>query len=157
VDQADPELEKKLHRTIAKAGADIERLSFNTAIAAMIEFVNAAGGGVTADQLDRFVRVLAPFAPHIAEELWSKLGREECVAGAEWPVFEESMLKDDVVEVVVQILGKVRSHIRVAADATKDQIEAAALSEPRIVELLEGKTVRKVIVVPGRLVNIVAN
>jgi len=153
----DPDIDKRLHRTIAKVGADIEKLSFNTAIAAMIEFVNAASAGVTNDQLDRFLRCLAPFAPHIAEELWSKLGREECISKAAWPAYEEAMLTDDEVEIAVQILGKVKARITVPADADKAALEKLALADETIAGLLDGKTVRKVIVVPGRLVNIVAN
>ncbi|MHC4940700.1 MAG: leucine--tRNA ligase [Planctomycetota bacterium] len=153
VGEHDDAVEKKLHRTIAKVGADIEKLSFNTAIAAMIEFVNAAPNGVTTEQLDRFVRILAPFAPHIAEEIWSKMGRQECVSNQPWPEYDEAMLKDDEIEIAVQILGKVKARINVPADATDLEERAKAA----VADQLEGKTVRKVIVVPGRLVNIVAN
>lgn len=157
--EADPDTEKALHRTIAKVGEDIERLSFNTAIAAMIEFVNLAfkADGLTADQIDRFARILSPFAPHIAEEVWERLGRTPAVADQAWPAYEASMLVDDEVEIPVQILGKVRAKITVPADADEKTVEAAALASDRIAALLEGKTVRKVIVIPGRLVNIVAN
>jgi leucyl-tRNA synthetase len=155
---ADEQVEKLLHRTIAKVGSDIDKLAFNTAIAAMIEWVNAASGtGISRDQLDRFVRTLAPFAPHLGEELWSKLGNDGCVSLAEWPRFDESMLVDDTIEIPVQILGKVRARIEVAAGADEKALEAAALAHERVRALLEGKTVRKVIVIPGRLVNIVAN
>jgi leucyl-tRNA synthetase len=157
-DEADDAVERRLHRTIAKVGDDIERLAFNTAIAAMIEFVNEATGvGVTADQLDRFVRVLGPFAPHIAEELRHRLGLEGSVVVAGWPDHDSSKLVDDTVEVPVQVMGKVRSRIVVAADADAAALEAAALADERIRELIEGKTVRKVVVIPGRLVNVVAN
>ncbi len=159
VDKPNDTVEKQLHRTIAKVADDVERLAFNTAIAAMIEFVNTASkeGGVTADQYQRFVRVLAPFAPHMAEELWSRLGREAPVSRAAWPSFDESMLSDDTVEIPVQVLGKLRSKITVSADADAKTMEAAALADEKIKQSIEGKTVRKVIVVPGRLVNIVAN
>jgi len=157
VDDADIAIEKKLHRTIAKVEADIDKLSFNTAIAAMIEFVNAAGAGLTHDQLGRFMRCLAPFAPHLAEEVWSLLGNEDCVSLASWPDVDEAMLKDDEVEIPVQVLGKVKARITVPADASNEDLEAAARADERIASLLEGKTVRKVIVVPGRLVNFVAN
>ncbi len=151
-------VERALHRAIAKTGADIEKLHFNTGIAAMIEFVNAAGKHhVTAEQLDRFVRILAPFAPHIAEELWHRLGHEDSVVGTTWPEFDESLLVDTTVDVAVQIMGKVRAHIQVAHDTDKKTLEATALAHERIQELIDGKTVRKVIVVPGRLVNIVAS
>ncbi|TVQ75357.1 MAG: leucine--tRNA ligase [Phycisphaeraceae bacterium] len=157
--EADPETEKALHRTIAKVGEDIERLAFNTAIAAMIEFVNLAfkADGLTEDQIDRFARILSPFAPHLAEEVWERLGRTPAAADQAWPAYEASMLVDDEVEIPVQILGKVRAKITVPADADEKAVEAAALANDRIAELLDGKTVRKVIVIPGRLVNIVAN
>jgi leucyl-tRNA synthetase len=112
---------------------------------------------VTADQLDRFVRVLGPFAPHVCEELWHRLGRDGSVVTAAWPTYEPSMLVDDTVEVPVQIMGKVRGRIVVPSDADAAAMEAAALADERIRELIEGKTVRKVVVIPGRLVNVVAN
>jgi leucyl-tRNA synthetase len=155
---ADSEVERALHRMIAKVSGDLERLGLNTAIAAMIEFVNAATGvGVTKDQLGRFACVLAPFAPHIAEELWHRVGNDQSVVLQSWPEADEAMLREESIEVAVQILGKVRSRITVSVDADAAALEAAALADERIVELLEGKAVLKVIVVPGKLVNIVAS
>ncbi|HRQ73438.1 MAG TPA: class I tRNA ligase family protein, partial [Phycisphaerales bacterium] len=150
-------IEKLLHRTIAKVGADAERLAFNTAIAAMIEFVNAAtaAGGLTRSQADRFARVLAPFAPHLAEELWAKLGGPGFVSHAAWPDYDEAMLRDDEVEIAVQIAGKVRAKVVVPADADAARIESIALADPKVHEAIADRAVRKVIVVPGRLVNIV--
>ncbi|GAB4551868.1 MAG: hypothetical protein Tsb0013_14010 [Phycisphaerales bacterium] len=158
-DDADISTEKLLHRTIAKVGGDIERLAFNTAIAAMIEFVNHASkqGGLTDDQLARFAVILSPFTPHIAEALWEKLGRTETLALIEWPAHDPAMLIDDEVEVPVQIMGKVRARITVPAGLDQRGMEEAALADERVQQLLDGKTVRKVIVVPGKLVNIVAN
>ena len=101
--------------------------------------------------------MLSPFVPHLAEELWSKLGNPPCVAHADWPGFEESMLVDDEVEIPVQVMGKLRSKIMMPKDADNKAMEAAALADERIIEFLGDKQVRKVIVVPGRLVNIVAN
>ena len=155
-DTVDEQTEKNLHRLIAKAGADIEKLSFNTAIAAIFGFVNASKS-LTRDQLDRFVRVLSPFVPHLAEELWSKLGNPPCVAHATWPTYDESMLIDDEIQIPVQVMGKLRSKITLPKDADNKSMEAAARADPRIIEFLDGKQIRKVIVVPGRLVNIVAN
>ncbi len=158
-DAPDPDIEKKLHRTIHKVTGDIERLGFNTAIAALIEFVNAADM-LTGDQADRFVRTLAPFTPHIAEELWHRLGRQQqlgSVTSQTWSTWDDAMLVDDEIEIPVQILGKLRSKITVPADADETTMRERALADERIAKLLEGKTVRKVIVVPGRLVNIVAN
>ncbi|MDH3591979.1 MAG: class I tRNA ligase family protein, partial [Planctomycetota bacterium] len=108
-------------------------------------------------QANRFTRILAPFAPHMAEELWHRTGNSGSVANAAWPDYDEAMLKDDEIEIAVQIMGKVKSRITVAVDAGKDAIEKAALDDATIRSLIEGKTVRKVVVVPGRLVNIVAN
>jgi leucyl-tRNA synthetase len=148
-----------LHRTIERVTTDCQRLSFNTAIAALIEMNNALVG---ADRLPRaiaepFVLMIAPMAPHIAEELWQRLGHDGSVSARTWPVCDEQYLVDESIEIVVQILGKVRGKVMVPADADEKAVEAAALADERIAELIAGKTVRKVIVVPGRLVNIVAN
>ncbi|MFG0285936.1 MAG: class I tRNA ligase family protein, partial [Phycisphaerales bacterium JB039] len=167
-DAPDADLEKKLHRMIAKVGGDIEQLAFNTAIAAMIEFVNAAtsaaagaagepGPALTRDQAERFALALAPFAPHMGEELALRLGREAMITttGA-WPQVNEAMLRDDEVEIAVQLLGKVKARIMAPAGADEDQLRDFAMAHPDVQALVEGKTVRKVIAVPGRLVNIVA-
>jgi leucyl-tRNA synthetase len=155
--EANEAVEKRLHRTIAGVGEDVEKLAFNTAIAKMIELVNEAGsaGGLTKDQAARFCKVLSPFAPHLAEELWEKIGERPCVCEAPWPAFDPAMLKDDTVEIPVQVMGKVRSRIMVAADADKATMEAAALADERIQEILAGKPPKKLIVVPGRLVNVI--
>ncbi|MEM8757199.1 MAG: class I tRNA ligase family protein [Planctomycetota bacterium] len=155
---ADPAVEKLLHRTIEKVGNDIERLSFNTAIAAMIELVNASHKpGLSHDQIDRFARILAPFAPHIAEEMRGRLGIDEPIADAAWPSYDESMLVDDEIEVPVQINGKVKARITAPAGSDKDALESIARESDAVRAAVEGKTVRKVIVVPGRLVNIVVS
>lgn len=155
-DVADDATEKKLHRMIAKVGDDIEKLSFNTAIASVFEFVNLAKS-LTQSQMERFVRTIGPFTPHVAEELWHKLGHKDSVAHADWPSFDASMLVDDEIEIPIQVMGKLRSKIFAAPDTDAKTLEAMALSDERIKELIEGKTVRKVVVVPGRMVNIVAN
>jgi len=165
VESPDAEIEKRLHRTIDKVGGDIDRLAFNTGIAAMIEFVNHAlpsdaSASLTRDQIDRAARMIAPFAPHMAEELWDRLGRLGVVGSIHaqaWPEVDPALLKDDEVEIPVQVLGKVRGKVTVPADADATTMEAIALGDERIAELIAGKTVRKVVVVPGRLVNIVAN
>jgi leucyl-tRNA synthetase len=156
VDAPDGAVEKQLHRMIAKVGSDIEKLSFNTAIAAIFEFVNVAKM-LTKDQMNRFVRVIGPFVPHVAEEIWHKLGNESSIAVAPWPSFDEAMLVDDEIEIPIQVMGKLRSKVFAAPDTDAKTLEALALDDDRIKELIEGKTVRKVVVVPGRLVNIVAN
>jgi leucyl-tRNA synthetase len=152
------DVERQLHRTIAKVEGDIERLAFNTAIASLIAVVNAAtnGGGLTKSQAERFARVLAPFAPHMAEELWQRLGMPGLVSLAEWPAYDPAQLRDDTIEIPVQIAGKVRHRITVPADLSAAELEARALADEKVRELLAGKTVRKVIVVPNKLVNIVA-
>jgi len=153
----DPDVEKQLHRSIAKVQADVERLAFNTAIAALIGFVNTAtgAGGLTKSQAERFARLIAPFAPHMAEELWSKLGMGGRVSLAHWPTYDEALLRDDSVEVPVQIVGKVRHRIMVPANADAAAMERIALADPKVQELIAGKTVRKVIAVPGKLINLV--
>jgi leucyl-tRNA synthetase len=155
----DQSLEKQLHRTVAKVANDIERLSMNTAIAAMIEFVNAAtaAGGISRDQLERFAVTLSPFAPHMAEVLWTMLGHDSSIADAPWPQVDQAMLRDDEIEMPVQIMGKVRGKITVPADADAGAVEKLALADAKIAQLIEGKTVRKVVVVPGKIINIVAN
>ena len=157
--EPDGTIEQQLNRTIAKVGQDIERMAFNTAIAAMIELVNAAtsSGGLTLDQLSRLVLILSPFAPHLSEELRSRLGNEGTLAAGPWPVHDEAMLASESVEIPVQIGGKVRGRLTVPADADRSQIETAALADERIAALLEGKTVRKVVVVPGKIVNFVVS
>ncbi|MDP6478446.1 MAG: leucine--tRNA ligase [Phycisphaerales bacterium] len=153
----DEDVERALHRTIAKVGEDIERLSYNTAIASMIEFVNLAThhGGLTAEQLDRFARILCPFAPHIAEEFHAKLGNEGLCSVAVWPDYDESMLVDESIELPVQVKGKVRGRISVPADSTEEEVIAAALAHERVAEILGGAEPRKVIVVPGKIVNVI--
>ncbi len=160
----DEAVERQLHRAIAQVGRDIENMGFNTAIAAMIELVNIATKvgadqepSMTADQIERFALILSPFAPHMAEELWQKLSHDTLISKASWPSFDPAMLVDDQVEIAVQILGKVRSRVMVPADADAKALEAAALADDRIKSLLKGKTIRKVIAIPGRMVNIVAN
>ncbi|RLS45845.1 MAG: leucine--tRNA ligase, partial [Planctomycetota bacterium] len=159
-------LEKLLHRASKKVGEDIERLAFNTAIATLIEVVNAAtrattlasasDGGLTRDQLIRFVKLLAPFAPHFAEEIWHKLGCADALATAAWPTVDAALLVDDEVELAVQLCGKVKTRLRVPSSADAAAIEKLALADPKVIEMLAGKTPKKIIVVAGRLVNIVA-
>ncbi|MFO0856284.1 MAG: class I tRNA ligase family protein [Phycisphaerales bacterium] len=162
-DTANSQTEKLLHRLIKKVGDDVERLSFNTAIAAMIEFVNAAGGSpITRSQMERFILVLAPFAPHLAEEVWSKLGhaagtRDGGVLAQPWPTFDPTMLVDDEIELPISVMGKVRARITVSTNVAKDPkaLEAAAMADAKVQELIAGKEVKKVIVVPSKMINLV--
>ncbi|WP_017472310.1 leucine--tRNA ligase [Amphibacillus jilinensis] len=155
----DDHLEKVYHETVKRVTENFEELKFNTAISQMMVFINEA---YKANEIDRtyaegFVKLLSPVAPHLAEELWSELGKDETIAYQSWPEFDETKLVEDEVEIVIQILGKNRAKMLVAKTATKDELEELALANEIIQEKIAGKTVRKVIVVPGKLVNIVAN
>ncbi|MFP4053504.1 MAG: leucine--tRNA ligase, partial [Phycisphaerae bacterium] len=156
-DRGSDEIEKALHKLIRKVGEDYETMKFNTAIAAMMEFVNSVykAGTIDRSQARRFVLLLAPLAPHICEELWSELGSEASLAYESWPTYDEAMIAEDTVELPVQINGKVRSRVQVAADASKDDVLEAAMADARVKELTDGKEFVKKIVVPGRLVNLV--
>ncbi|MFM7244136.1 MAG: class I tRNA ligase family protein, partial [Planctomycetaceae bacterium] len=148
---------RELHRTVDKVTRDIESLSFNTAIARMMEFVNFCTPLERRPRgiLEPFVTILAPFAPHLAEELWEVLGRTAPVSLAAWPAVEERWLRDDTVEIPVQIQGKLRGRVVVPADADADAIKAAAAADPKIAEQLAGREIVKVVAVPGRMVNFV--
>ncbi|HWB00622.1 MAG TPA: class I tRNA ligase family protein, partial [Pirellulales bacterium] len=147
-----------LHRTIRDVTGDIEKLSLNTAIAKMMEFTNFFTKETTRprEAMEKFVLVLSPFAPHLCEELWALLGHHKTLAYEPWPAFDEAKIKEDTIEVPVQINGKLRSRVTVPADAATDAIEAAARADARVQEHLAGKTVVKVIVPPnGRLINLI--
>ena len=150
---------RALHATIQKVTDDVEGLRFNTAIAAMMEFVNAATkwDAVPRAAVEPFVLLLAPFAPHLAEELWRVLGHDQSLAYAPWPAADPDLLKEDTVEIAVQVNGKLRGTVSVDAGAGKDAMLAAARAEPNAARYLEGGTVRKEIAVPGRLVNFVVS
>lgn len=152
-------LEKVYHQTVKKVTEDFENLHFNTAISQMMVFINEA---YKAEQLPKvyvegFVKMLSPVCPHIAEELWKILGHTSSLTYEAWPTYDESKLVSDEVEIVVQINGKVKTKLTVAAKATKEELEEVAMNDDKVKEQLVGKTVRKVITVPGKLVNIVAN
>jgi leucyl-tRNA synthetase len=148
---------RALHAVVRKVGEDIEGLRFNTAIAAMMEFVNAAykWDAVPRAVAEPFVLVLSPFAPHLAEELWAKLGHADTLAYEPWPAYDEALLVEDEKEIAVQVNGKMRGTVRVAADAPKEAVLAAAKAVENVQRHLHGQIIRKEIVVPGRLVNFV--
>jgi leucyl-tRNA synthetase len=148
---------KIVARTVAAVTDDFDRLSFNTAISRLMEFTNAFTAMEVRPKsaMETFTLLLAPMAPHLAEELWRALGRGESLAYAPWPSYDPALLKDDEIEVPVQVNGKLRARVTVPADADQGALEAAARADERVAALLEGKTVRKVIVVPGKLVNFV--
>ena len=154
-----PEMENSFHKAIKKVSYDIENLKFNTAIASLMALMNviAEKGSINKAELSVFTMLLNPFAPHVTEEVWSemKLG-EGMVTEQPWPKYDESKCKDDVIEIVVQVNGKVRARLCVAADIQKDDAIALAKAEDRIAAEINGKNVVKEIYVPGKLVNIVA-
>jgi leucyl-tRNA synthetase len=153
------EQSRVLHKTIKQVTSDIQRMEFNTAIARMMEFTNFYTKQTVRPRevLEKFVLLLSPFAPHIAEELWQILGHEKTLAYEPLPTFDEALTRDAEIEIPVQILGKLRSKITVPAGSDDATIIAAARSDPRIAELLEGKEVIRTIVPPkgSKLVNFV--
>ncbi|MFR6520305.1 MAG: class I tRNA ligase family protein, partial [Bilophila wadsworthia] len=164
------EVRLKEHLTVKKAGEDIgNRYQFNTAIAAIMELVNALylakdelatteeGRKVLSSAMATVLTLLAPITPHVCEELWEDLGHARSIDQEPWPVWKEDALQRDVLTVVIQINGKLRGKIEVPASASKEEVEQLALTEQNIVRHLEGLTVRKVVVIPGKLVNVVAN
>jgi leucyl-tRNA synthetase len=155
---ADEAVLRKLHATIKKVGEDIARLSYNTAIAAMMEYVNVLRTGDRTPHLDEvrpLVSLLAPFAPHLAEALHERLGGLGSVMDAGWPEFDERRLVEDDLEIVVQVSGKMRGKLRVAKTASQDDVAAMALADAAIAKFVNG-TPKKIVYVPGRLLNIVA-
>lgn len=155
----DGKLDKVYHQTVKKVTEDYENLHFNTAISQLMVFVNEAYkvDALPYEYIEGFVQLLAPIAPHMGEELWAILGNEEGISYAPWPTYDESALVEDEIEVVFQINGKVRGKANVSRDLPKDELEKIAMNNEAIKENIAGKTVRKVIVVPNKLVNIVAN
>ncbi|MCK5834550.1 MAG: class I tRNA ligase family protein, partial [Lentisphaeria bacterium] len=151
------ELNRTLHLTIKKVGEDLENMRYNTAISAMMVFVNEFSKSKVRnlDAMKMFVQLLAPFAPHIGEELWTRLGGETDVSYVAWPEVSEAALKQDEIEVIFQINGKVRGKVKVPAGISREDMQALALANEAIKKFTDGKTVIKTIAVPGRLVNVV--
>jgi leucyl-tRNA synthetase len=156
-DAPDKETLRKLHQTIKKVTEDLEAMSFNTAIAAMMELSNHLTRQEVRPRsvLYTFVLLLSPFAPHLAEELWRALGHKNTLAYEPWPAFDEALTRAEEIEVPVQVNGKLRTRLRVPPDISQEELQALALADERVKSFIEGKKVRKVIVVPGKLVNIV--
>ena len=157
-DKDNAELEVSYNYTVKKVSEDIEILGFNTAISQLMVFVNDC---YKAEYIPRkyalgFIQLLAPFAPHLAEEMWEVYGNTESISYVPWPTFDKSKLVSDTVEIVVQLMGKVKAKLDVKKDLTPAELEQIVLANEEVKELIEGKQVMKVIVVPGRLVNIVA-
>jgi leucyl-tRNA synthetase len=158
------ELRRAAHKTVAGLSADIEAFHFNKAVARLYELANTISAFRAKDDgekwaqretLEIFVRLIGPMTPHLAEELWQELGHKTLLADSAWPVADAALLIDDTVTVAVQANGKTRGTMRLAKDAPKDVAEKAALALPEIVRALEGKTPKRVIVVPNRIVNVV--
>jgi leucyl-tRNA synthetase len=156
---ADDETRRLLHRTIDSVSADYDGLRFNTAVAKLIELNNhltrAGATGIPREVAEPLVLMMAPITPHVAEELWARMGHPASLAYEPFPVADAALLVDDTVEYPVQVDGRVRGHVTVPADATAEVVEAAALADTKVQAVLAGQEPRKVIVVPGRLVNIV--
>ncbi|HDT8174534.1 TPA: leucine--tRNA ligase [Enterococcus faecalis] len=155
----DGSLTKVYHQTVKKVTEDMANLHFNTAISQLMVFVNEANkvDALPYEYVEGFVQLLAPIAPHIGEELWQILGNEESLTYVPWPTYDEAALVEDEVEVVFQVNGKLRGKQNVARGLSKEELEQIAMNHEAVKEFIEGKTVRKVIAVPDKLVNIVAN
>lgn len=154
------DLEKSLHKTIKKVGEDMDRMAFNTAISSMMEFVNEVyrAKGIHQNQAERFTLIIAPFAPHLAEELWQRLRGKEwrgSLAYEKWPTYDNALVADDVVEIPVQVNGKVAGRITVAKDASEDTAKSTALADVRVQTKIGSAQVVKTIYVPGRMLNLV--
>ena len=149
--------QKILHATIKKVTEDIESLSFNTAISQMMIFVNAFTNAeaVPVSAMRAFLILLNPFAPHLSSELWEKLKLSGQITEQGWPTYDEKLLIEGEVEMVVQVNGKVRDHVKMSIQASEEEIKKAALALPKIQELTAGKQICKIVVIPKKLVNIV--
>ena len=156
-DEFTPEMEALMHKTIKKVTYDIDNLKANTAIAAMMSLVNELyAKGCNKAELKTLTILLNPFAPHVTEEMWDVMGFGGMVNQAKWPTYDEAKTQENDVEIVIQIMGKVRAKITVPVDMAKDDVLATAKAEPKIAELLDGKEIKKEVYVPGKLVNFVA-
>jgi leucyl-tRNA synthetase len=158
--ELDLETKRQLHKTIKKVTLDIEAMRFNTAVSAMMIFARALAekaehGGAPREAVRALVLLVSPFAPHLGEELWQRLGATQSLAYEAWPTWDEALCKDDVVEVPVQVNGKVRGRVTLAADASEADARAAAEADPSVAAHLAGKSVRKLIWVPGKILNLI--
>jgi leucyl-tRNA synthetase len=163
--KVETKVRRKVHQTLRQVTHNFDELSFNTIVAALMELMNtlyqardegAVGTAAWDEAVDIYLRMMAPITPHIAEELWERLGKGYSIHRQPWPEFDEEAAKEDTITLVVQVNGKVRDRLEVAADIAKDEAEKLALAADGARPFVDGKNVKKVIVVPGRLVNIVA-
>ena len=158
VDKNDGELDKVYAETVKKVTEDFDALHFNTAISQMMVFINAAQKAKTIprEYAEGFVKLLAPVAPHMMEEIWQVFGHDESITYAKWPTYDQAKLVESTVEIMVQVNGKLRGKFQAAKDADRDDVQKQAMALPHVQKFLEGKDVKKVIVVPNKIVNIVA-
>jgi leucyl-tRNA synthetase len=155
--KTDKAAEKLLHKTIKKVDEDIKKFAFNTAVSSLMICLNEfEKSAVNEKDFCMFLQLLAPFAPHVTEELWKRFGHQTSIHLSTWPKAKAALLVDDEVTIGVQVNGKVRGELTIALGASKEAIEEAALAVPRIQEFLKAMAIKKVIVVPGRVINIVA-
>ena len=154
---ATPRLDADFHKTVKKVSEDIGNMKFNTAIAAMMSLLNDIydAGTLTKNELETFLAILCPFAPHLSEEMWSNLGHKELLSLSSWPTWDEAKTVDDMIEVAVQVNGKLRATIMINRSATKEEAINDAKADQKVVAALEGKSIVKEIYVPGKIVNIV--
>ncbi|HSI67475.1 MAG TPA: leucine--tRNA ligase [Planococcus sp. (in: firmicutes)] len=157
VGKNDGSMDKIYHQTVKKVTDDFEGLRFNTAISQMMVFINEGYKvqSIPKEYVEGFVKLLSPIAPHVAEELWEQLGHSESITYESWPTYDEAKMVSDEIEVVIQVNGKLRTKLLLAKDSTKEELETAALADEAIQKAAEGKQIRKVIAIPGRLVNVV--
>ena len=155
----DGKLTKVYHQTVKKVTEDLEHLRFNTAISQLMIFVNEAykADALPVEYMNGFLQLLAPIAPFISEELWERMGHTESISHVSWPTYDEKELVEDEIEVIFQVNGKLKAKVIVPRDLSKEELEEVAMNHEQIKANIEGKTVRKVIAVPNKLVNIVAN
>ena len=157
----DPQVERKLHRTIKQVTEQLADLQYNTSIAAMMEYLNAVRSGgrrAARGEVEPLVALVAPFAPHLAEELWERLGHQKSIfEGANWPAYDEAKTVEDTVNVAVQVNGKLRGTIQASQGASEADVVALARAEGNVSRHLEGVTERKVVFVKDRLVNFVVS
>jgi leucyl-tRNA synthetase len=151
------EQNRMVHKTIKAVTNDVEQMSFNTAIARMMEFTNFFFKEEIRpkEAMEKFVLLLSPFAPHLGEELWQALGRAKSLAYEPWPMYDEAMLKQDTIEIPVQVNGKLRGRIQAPTNADNATVETLARADTKVAEHIAGKKVVKVIIVPGKMVNFV--
>ena len=157
-DENDGSLTKVYHQTVKKVTDDYEKLAFNTAISQMMIFVNAVykNGKCPKEYAEGLIKMLSCITPHMGEEIWSIMGHNDTIAFEQWPVYDEELCKEDTIEIVVQINGKVKAKLNIAVDADKDSVMEMAMSDEKVKESIDGKTIVKQIYVPNKLVNIVA-